>query len=200
MKKTRLLLVSLLLTATILASTFAIGIIRAKPPGDPKSYVVDICGPQPNAGSTTSGLLACSDVNGAISWGTNCGTGSCQFGPGTLNAPTFLAITFTWENCCANNAFIQVSLNNIALGTLTLSGFASRFNTFTIYVDSSSTAWYTSTLAPATYSLSSLNGINPHNPFCIATGCNGLSNGVNLLTYFNGQGIRGIRAVINTPP
>ncbi len=202
MKRVQLLLVSMLVIAAVLSSTFVFGIIRVpKVPGDPKSYIVDICGPQPAPGATSSGLLACSDVNGAIAWGTNCGSGSCQFGPGTSTASTFLAITFTWENCCANSAVIQVSLNNFDLGLLTLSGGSSRFNTFTISVDTTSTSWSTQVASispPTSFSGGSL-GWSGSSPLCATALCHGLSNGYNLLTYSNGQGIRGIRAVINTP-
>ena len=194
-KKVRLIVISSLITSVVLSSYFAVGLIRAKPAGDPRSYVVDICGPPPNQGgfgsTTASGLLACPTGQGAIAWGTDCTPLACQFGPGTTSPATSVSISFTWQNCCSANTAATISLNGVTLliGWAQYGALLGRdFFTFTVVVSGLCAVFSDGTTA--TGCITGVAGI------LLSTGPGGVSNGGNLLTYTNAQGIVGIRAIV----
>ena len=190
-KKVRLILISSLITSIVLSSYFAVGLISAKPAGDPRSYVVDICGPPPTqggfGGGSTSSLLACPTGQGSIAWGTDCTLPTCQFGPGTSTSVISLAISFTWQNCCSFDTVMSfvaaVSSSYLQHGSV----LGRDFFTFTLYITGptlgSQVFIYNGASAP------------------IFLGSSGIAlsfvaNGGNVLSYSHGQGIVGIRAVV----
>ena len=220
--KTRLIILSSVVTAIIVVgSLFTFGVIRTKVPGDPSSYVVDICGPSatPGLGNGNSGLLQCADSQGTIAWGVNDCTGNCQFGPGTTRLPLDLEITFTMiaNGCgCSNpGGTFNVIVNNGQLGSVFLPNpsvpyGAGSVSSITFFVPQSGTvSIFVGQLASiggsgglgALFSTSPVSGmINP-------SGVYGLTNGVNMLSYnfVAGPGgypplVRGIRAVIAVAP
>jgi len=197
-KKIRLILLSSVIATVLIGSAFAVGLIRAKVPGDPKSFVVDICGPPPSSGGpgggSTSGLLACPTVQGAVAWGVDCIPGSCQFGPGTTTSVLSVYLTFTWMNCCLVNTSPTIILNGITLSPVSQSGasFTQVVTSFTIRIFSCvgtcADTWYGSSTSAVTPLGSGV--LLPY------TSPSGVSNSGNILQYYNAQGIQGIRAVI----